>query len=253
VFDFNGDGRAEVVYNDQYFFRVYDGTTGRPIFEHRNSSRTRTENPTIADVDNDGDAEIIFSANAEASFIRREFLTDAGVEIWGDARGRWVGARRIWNQHAYAITNVTETGEIPRSPSPSWSVLNAYRQNLREDGDVLATPDLWGGRGTYECLAAGRARFRIRVQNWGLERVGAGVVVGLHRDVPAGPRIATARTTRTLEPLGDTEELTFDVELEATVHNYYAVLDDPTEPGGGTVDECREDNNAVLVWRPECP
>src|SRR6185503_3354938 len=68
VFDFNGDGRAEVVYNDQYFMRVYDGTTGHALFDHRNSSRTRTENPAIADVDNDGDAEIIFAANAEANF-----------------------------------------------------------------------------------------------------------------------------------------------------------------------------------------
>ncbi|MCZ7680447.1 MAG: hypothetical protein M5U28_17460 [Sandaracinaceae bacterium] len=56
VFDFNGDGRAEVVYNDQYFFRVYDGATGRALFEHANSSRTRTENPVIVDADNDGDA-----------------------------------------------------------------------------------------------------------------------------------------------------------------------------------------------------
>ncbi|MEM9195426.1 MAG: VCBS repeat-containing protein, partial [Myxococcota bacterium] len=116
VFDFNGDGRAEVVYNDQFYFRVYDGTNGRALFQHRNSSRTRTENPTIADIDNDGDAEIIFSANAEAFFIR-EFYTDPGVEVWGDARGRWVGARRIWNQHAYNISNVEEDGTIPRNPS----------------------------------------------------------------------------------------------------------------------------------------
>ena len=126
VFDFNGDGRAEVVYNDEYYFRVYDGITGNPLFQHRNSSRTRTENPTIADVDNDGDAEIVFCANAEANFIRM-FWTDPGIEIWGDARGRWVGAQRIWNQHAYSITNVEENGAIPADPEPSWEVLNAYR------------------------------------------------------------------------------------------------------------------------------
>ncbi|HJL20294.1 MAG TPA: hypothetical protein RMH99_31800 [Sandaracinaceae bacterium LLY-WYZ-13_1] len=252
VFDFNGDGRAEVVYNDQYFFRVLDGSTGRALFEHRNSSRTRTENPVIVDADSDGDAEIVFSANAEAGFIR-EFWTDQGVEIWGDARGRWVGARRIWNQHAYHITNVNEDGSIPSPETDSWTVLNAYRQNLREGGDVLVVPDLWGGRGSYECLGDGRARLSIEVANYGLERVGAGVVVGFYRGRPsAGERVGEATTTRPLEPEGDSEVVTFDVTLEGEVVDYWAVLDDP-EDGEGAVLECRESNNEVLIWRPSCP
>jgi hypothetical protein len=253
VFDFNGDGQAEVVYNDEDYFRIYDGTTGRPLFQHRNSSRTRTENPTIADVDNDGDAEIVFCANAEAFFIR-ESWTDPGVEVWGDRRGRWVGARRIWNQHAYHITNVTETGQIPAEQTPIWRDANIYRQNLREDGDVLAVPDLWGGRGSYECLEEGRAELRIEVQNWGLERAGAGVVVGFYRGRPReGNRIGQARTTRTLEPRGDSETVRFEVELGSEPVTYYAVLDDPASEDGGTVDECLEDNNEVVVWQASCP
>lgn len=252
VFDFNGDGRAEVVYNDQYYFRVYDGTTGRALFEHRNSSRTRTENPVIVDVDSDGDAEIVFSANAEASFIR-DFWTDPGVEIWGDARGRWVGARRIWNQHAYHITNVNEDGSIASPEVESWSVLNAYRQNLREGGDVLVVPDLWGGRGSYECVASGRVRLVIEVANWGLERVGPGVVVGFYRGRPsAGDRLGEAYTTRTLEPEGDSEVVTFETMLTDGSIDYWAVLDDPVG-GEGAVGECRENNNEVLIWRPACP
>ncbi len=253
VFDFNGDGRAEVVYNDQYFFRVYDGTNGRAIFEHANSSRTRTENPVVADVDNDGDAEIVFSSNAEAGFIR-DFWTDPGVEIWGDARGRWVGARRIWNQHTYHITNVEEDGTIASPEAQSWTVLNAYRQNLREGADVLVVPDLWGGRGSYECLRSGRARISIEVANYGLERVGAGVVVGFYRDRPGlGDRVGEARTTRTLEPMGDSEVITFEVDLAGEVVDYWAKLDDPTDVMGGAVAECRESNNEVLIWRPSCP
>lgn len=253
VFDFNGDGRAEVVYNDQYFFRVYDGVTGRALFEEASSSRTRTENPVIVDADNDGDAEIVFSSNAEAFFIR-DFWTDPGVEIWGDQRGRWVGARRIWNQHAYHITNVAEDGSITSPEPPSWTVLNAYRQNLREGGDVLVVPDLWGGRGTYECLGGGRVRFRINVQNWGLERVGAGVLVGFYRGRPAagGVRVGDVRTTTSLEPRGGSEVVTFETTLEGEVVDYYAVLDDRSDLMGGAVAECRESNNEVLIWRPSC-
>lgn len=249
VFDFNGDGRAEVVYNDQYYFRVYDGRTGRALFEHRNSSRTRTENPVVVDADNDGDAEIVFSANAEAFFIR-DFWTDPGVEIWGDARGNWVGARRIWNQHTYHITNVNEDGTIASPEMPSWLGTNTYRQNLREGGDVLVVPDLWGGRGHYECIGGSRVRFRIEVANYGLERVGAGVVVGFHRGSPSGTRVGEAMTTRTLEPRGDSETVTFETTLGGEVVDYWAVLDDED---GGVIRECRESNNEVLIWRPECP
>ncbi|MCB9591252.1 MAG: hypothetical protein H6719_00855 [Sandaracinaceae bacterium] len=252
VFDFNGDGRAEVVYNDQYFFRIYDGTNGRVLFEQRNSSRTRTENPIIVDVDNDGEAEVIFSANAEAFFIR-DFWTDPGVEIWGDRRGRWVGSRRIWNQHTYHITNVNEDGSIA-SPEPMWwTTQNSYRQNLREGADVLVVADLWGGRGRYMCLGDGRIRIEVDVGNYGLERVGAGVVVGFYRGPPsAGVRVGQAVTTRTLEGRGDTETVSFETVLEGEVTDYWAVLDDDTEEGG-FVNECREGNNEVLIWRPECP
>ncbi len=252
VFDFNGDGRAEVVYNDQYFFRIYEGTTGRTLFQQASSSRTRTENPAVVDADNDGDVEIVFSSNAEAFFIR-DFWTDPGVEIWGDARGRWVGARRVWNQHAYHITNVQEDGTITSPEPDSWTVLNAYRQNLREGGDVLVTPDLWGGRGSYECIGGRRARFRVNVQNWGLERVGAGVTVGFYRGRPSsGVRLGQVLTTRGLEPRGDGEIVTFEVTLEDPVVDYYAVLDDRTDLEGGAIGECRENNNEVLIWRPSC-
>ncbi|MCS6797627.1 MAG: VCBS repeat-containing protein [Myxococcota bacterium] len=254
VFDFNGDGRAEVIYNDQYHFRVYDGTTGRVLFQHRSSSRTRTENPAIADADGDGEAEIVFTSNAEANFIRM-FWTDPGVEIWGDRRGRWVGARRIWNQHAYHVTNVEENGSIPARETPGWTVLNAYRQNLREGGDVLAAPDLWGGRGRWTCTGPGRARLTVDVQNWGLERVGPGVSVRLYRDArpeDGGRFVAAASTTSILEPSGGRERVVFDVAVDS-VTDFYAILDDPADPeSGDRVAECLEDNNWVLFWRVAC-
>ena len=67
VFDFDGDGRAEVVYNDEQYIRIYPGvepdclkmpvgpgcdgnmTDAEVLFKDKNSSRTRTEYPVIAD------------------------------------------------------------------------------------------------------------------------------------------------------------------------------------------------------------
>ncbi len=252
VFDFNGDGRAEVVYNDEHYFRIYDGVTGNVLFQRHNSSRTRTENPTIADVNNDGNADIIFSANAEAYFLR-DWYTDPGVEVWGDARGRWVEARRIWNEHAYHITNVDENGHIPAHEAATFT---SYRQNEREGGDVLAAPDLWGGHGSFTCLGSGRARLTVNVQNWGLERAGAGIVVAFYRGDPqhGGMRMGEATTTTGLAPRGGSEQVTFDAMLGPDVQSWYAVLDSPDDGrSGGAVDECHENNNEVLIWQPSCP
>lgn len=254
LFDFNGDGRTEVIYNDQYAFYIFDGRTGTTLFRSPNSSRTRTENPTIADVDSDGNAEIVFSANAEAFFLRPR-LTDPGVFVWGDARGRWVGARRVWNQHAYHITNVTEDGRIPPRPTPSWRDSNTYRQNLAENRrDILSTPDLWGGRGRFSCIGSGRMRLEVDVQNWGANRVGPGVRVSFWRGMPgSGERLGEAVTTRTLLPGGDSETVSFETAFVGPpIVDHYAVIDDPADLPGGAVNECREDNNVVLIWRPFC-
>lgn len=59
VFDFNADGRAEVVYGDECYVRVYDGLTGDVLFSQARFSSTWEENPIVADVDGDSAAEIV--------------------------------------------------------------------------------------------------------------------------------------------------------------------------------------------------
>ena len=252
VFDFNGDGNAEVVYNDQFFFRVYDGSTGHVLFERPNSSRTRSENPTIADADGDGQAEIVFSANAEAGFIR-DFWTEPGIEVWGDRQGRWVSARRIWNQHAYHITNIEERGAIASPEAPSWLRLNAYRQNLREEGEILSGADLWGGRGLVECTPE-YFRLGVNVQNWGLEPVAPPITVALYREVRGAPdiRIEERQTSEVLPGFGGAQMLWFEVPRTGVATTWYAIIDDPGDLPVGNVYECREENNEVIFFKPSC-
>lgn len=64
VFDFNADGRAEVVYGDECFVRIYDGTTGDVLFSQARFSSTWTENPIVADCDGDGSAEMVMGASS---------------------------------------------------------------------------------------------------------------------------------------------------------------------------------------------
>lgn len=63
IFDFEGDGAAEAVYGDECFIRVYDGESGDVLFSQARSSCTWYENPVIADVDGDFNAEIVIGDN----------------------------------------------------------------------------------------------------------------------------------------------------------------------------------------------
>ena len=69
IFDFDGNGQTEVVYADECFTRVYDGATGDVLFSARHTNRTIHEYPVIADVDNDGSAEILIGSTLIGSGI----------------------------------------------------------------------------------------------------------------------------------------------------------------------------------------
>ena len=64
------------------------------------------------------------------------------LQIWGAAHNHWVPTRRIWNQHTYHITNITEDGLMPPGGEvPNWQAFNNFRQNL-PDYDPYLAPDL---------------------------------------------------------------------------------------------------------------
>jgi len=136
VFDFEGDGSAEVVYADETTFRIFRGSDGAILYEDlTHSSNTRVEMPIVVDVDNDGKSEIVIpEPNTNPGL--------GGIEIWEDADNNWVRTRRIWNQHGYSVTNVTEDGQIPRVPATNWtrSRLNNFRQNV-QPGGLFDAPD----------------------------------------------------------------------------------------------------------------
>lgn len=194
VFDFNGDGAAEVVYNDECWFRIYDGTDASVLFKEHSPSRTRTENPVIADVDNDGNAEIVFCSNNDASTCSAGSNYPNGIAVWGDASDTWVSARRIWNQHAYHVTNIMESGGVPLKEPESWKPYNGrqyntYRSNprsygvapdLKVTGIQLSSPDAACGQ------LSKKLDITVEIRNDGDERVGPGVVIGFYGVWPGG-------------------------------------------------------------------
>ncbi|MEM6993058.1 MAG: VCBS repeat-containing protein [Myxococcota bacterium] len=136
-FDFLGDGVAEAMYGDEVNTYVF-GENGETLLSVPRVSGTLMEYPVVADIDNDGSAEVIITNHG--ADVGRPAPT---IEVIRDREDRWVGARRIWNQHTYHVTNVREDGTIPQVEVPSWTHLNTFRTNAQvQDGGVcLPTPE----------------------------------------------------------------------------------------------------------------
>ena len=131
AFDFLGSGLAQSIYADEYVARVFDDAGGQLMGIAR-SSLTWIEYPTVADVDNDGSAEMLLPADGMEGWALR---------VIGDSEDRWVPARRIWNQHTYHVTNVLEDGTIPQFEQPSWLSLNTYRTQAQIGEDGVCQPE----------------------------------------------------------------------------------------------------------------
>jgi len=134
AFDFIGSGSAQAMYADEYELYVFD-EDGAPLLETPRTSRTIIEYPVVADVDNDGSAEIVVVSNE--GFGGPQSPT---VQVIRDVEDRWIQARRIWNQHTYHVTNVREDGTIPQFEPPHWEHLNTFRTNSQIEGGVVCDP-----------------------------------------------------------------------------------------------------------------
>ena len=131
AFDFLGDGSAEAIYADETQVHVY-GPGGSTLMTSARASWTSIEYPVVADVDNDGSAEIVISSN-------HGYWGNPSppVQVVRDVDDRWIPARRIWNQHTYHVTNIREDGTLPTPEQPHWKGLNTFRTQAQiADGGV---------------------------------------------------------------------------------------------------------------------
>ncbi|MCB9753753.1 MAG: VCBS repeat-containing protein [Myxococcales bacterium] len=264
VFDFDGDGRNEVVYNDEKWIRIYPGvepdcelnppgpgcdgimSDAEVLFRDRNTSRTRTEYPVIADVDGDFKAEIVFATNNDISWG-----LDTGLEVLQDSLDNWVSTRPVWNQHTYHITNVDDTGQIPLVEEDSWlwpmdEPLNSYRRNTQGAGDFCA-PDLVPYDLNANANACPDLDLSVRVANEGCLGVGPGVNVSFY-EANLG-YLGTVQTQNAI-PAGGSEQVFLFVDTDIMDGSIWAVVDDDGM-GNGALNECVEDNNNS-VEGPAC-
>ncbi len=247
TFDFEGDGKSEVVYADEQKLRIYDGATGAVRFEVNHSSCTTYENPVIVDVDGDDNAEIVVAQNNGCGLGNF-----SGIRVFRDKNDGWVNTRRIWNQHAYSVTNVNDDGTIPTKPATNWRTpgLNTFRSNSQGVGTTspFAASDLQVVSGvTATCNPATLAvTLKASVRNAGDAAASAGLKVAFYRGAPgSGGTLLGVATVPNVLPAGG------EATVELTLTNVpggqavvYAVADDDGT-GTGRETECREDNNSA--------
>ncbi|MEM9457715.1 MAG: VCBS repeat-containing protein [Myxococcota bacterium] len=246
VFDFDGNGSAEVVYGDEQYLRIYDGATGAILLQECNTTGTLYEYPLVADVDNDGHADIVVISNDYHSILCPDDNSQQqGLRIFGD--DQWVRTRPVWNQHTYHVTNVEEDGTIPAVEPPNWSVegLNNFRQNVQPQGEFSA-PDLVAS--VLGICTPSDFGVIARVRNLGRAAVPQGVPIGFYEGEPAaGLLLGTAVTSKILYP-AEAEDVVLMLpdasdDLKNGDTELWVVVDDGMPPHPW--EECRTDNNTT--------
>jgi hypothetical protein len=281
VFDFEGDGIAEVIYADECFLWVFDGPTGHVRFAGLTSSFTGTEASIVADVDGDGHAEIVLVSNGvdmsaagnwpcnAAPWNTDTTATDPahghpawhpptgatawqGIRMFRDAARSWVGTRPIWNEHSYHVTNVCVPGDgacaagegygaIPVHETPSWTL--SWVNNYRQNVQQSGVFDAADATLSLEVRCTNPVELVASLHNVGAAILPPGVAVDFFRVDAGGTEVplGSATSTGSVFP-GAVTQLTLALPAGADpLATYRARIDNPTAMP--TFRECREDND----------
>ena len=201
VFDLDGDGAPETAHMDHEYFSLRKGINGLRWWRTCNSNGTLWEFPLIADLDGDGAAEILISANDywQGYVCPDDQSRQRGLRVYEASVGAWMPTTSTWNQHAYSITNIADDGAIPAQAPHPWldAQTRGYRRPRAPAPDWRA-PDLRVRSTSVACDDG--YRVTLELENAGLASAPAGVVIELREGSEAGPLIAQAVTDAALTP-----------------------------------------------------
>jgi fibro-slime domain-containing protein/RHS repeat-associated protein len=245
AFDFDNDGATEVVFADEVRLWIADGRNGNILFSDSVGSGTSAEYPVVADIDNDGNAEIVVIANQfTASGISSK--AHKGIRVYGDKNDTWVGARAIWNEHNYHVTNVEDDGTIPIHEPPSWQNGCGYFRN-RADAPSACDDIAVAFLRVDGTACTDSVRLTARLANAGSHVAGKGLPVSFYLNAlpgNGGSYIGTGLTTRTLA-IGGFEDVTVRMLHPISGQQTIFAVADQDSGGRGAVSESDDANNVV--------
>ena len=211
VFDFDGDGASEVVYRDETDLRILDGRTGATIFSAPCISGTRWEYPVVADVNSDGNTNIVCAC------------AGVGVQVFQSRNTPWRTARSVWNQHGYNVTNVNDDLTIPAVPRSNTegfgNIYNNFLQQSISDND-LADRGLEFANASFGTITLentdncpDEVTVSIEITNTGLDVLSATMPLTLYANDPTNPDSAVITEISLGQNLAPAQSITLDVPV----------------------------------------
>lgn len=113
LYDLNGDYIFELIYLDEDGLHIWDAATGNVVEFIPCASGTRTNYPIIADVNSDGEANIVCTCRDQSPFPGSKGATGK-LQAFKSKENPWLPSRRVMNQHSYYITNINDDLTVPQ-------------------------------------------------------------------------------------------------------------------------------------------
>ena len=241
VYDFDGDGYAEVVYAGERSLWVYSGIDGTVrLQDATQSSCTYIEYPMVVDIDGDEQVEIVV-------------VDGNGMRVLGDRDNGWVPGRQVWNQHAYSIFNVNDDLSIPAYNESNWPEYNSFRSsdqrlNNGDGANLVDAVPVQVDVCEVEC-DRDTVQVTLRAANQGLADARDGVSWSIYAEREDGTRtlLEVVPAEVTLRSGYTTEGLTFRFDMGDLPTGSLVVVADDDGTGVGTIEECDETNNELVL------
>ena len=182
-----------------------------------------------------------------------------GVRIFRDITDNWVTSRRLWNQHAYYVTNVDDDGTVPTASQVpiNWLEpgMNNFRQNIQGTQNPLVAPDATAQPASTACDEEGGVLLTVALCNRGGAPLAKDTPVAFYDGEPApgAVPICVALSTFDLFPTQCEEvSCSWSPAPADEPHTVWVVSDDA---GGGLGEskECDEENNPAVLEGVWCP
>ncbi|MCB9779862.1 MAG: hypothetical protein H6742_14955 [Alphaproteobacteria bacterium] len=244
-YDINGDGAYEVLYADEISLRIFDGTVGTELYSNSShSSGTVWEYPTVADVDNDGSAEIVIASNGSVW---------KGISVLGHVGEGWAKSGTTWPVHDWAMTQVEPDGHVP-SPAPwSWDVYNVFRARPTVDDAALDLQVQISDVCFSGCTGESEVEISVQIRNHGGLESRSGLFVSLYAVDGAIETFLDKRRVPEVIPSGRaSSSVTFTVTKGDLGPDGFVVRADDDGTGTGQQNECDERNNFEYYSESPC-
>jgi hypothetical protein len=250
-YDVDGDGVYEILYADQATFFIFDGTTGAINFSQGgHASGTLWEYPSVADIDNDGSAEILIGSN-------NYWMTGwAGITAFGHNGSGWMKSGPTWHSHDFAVTNINADGSVPASPIPWWQIYNVYRARPAVDTAAMNLSPDFVDVCAASCEPGGLVEATVNLANDGGMDSAADVGVSLYADNGGVLTLIERQVHGDVVASGvrtESMSFVFTIEQYGTDGLVLLVDDDGTGAELGVQDECDESDNEAVWVDPVCP